>query len=79
MEITVRGHQRCRCYTDCLPDGGILTVTPGTRIEQVLDRLGMSKDEQSQLLIFVNGRPVRTQHELQDADAVVFFHPMAGG
>lgn len=60
-------------------DGGPLDMElhEGTRVDKVLESLGIPADVER--VILVNGRPAETDTALGDGDRVVLFPPVAGG
>ncbi len=52
-------------------------VPPGTRIQDLLDRLDIPEGEAR--LLFVNGRTRRREDALQPGDEVGIFPPVGGG
>lgn len=54
-----------------------ITITPGATVEQVIHELGLPLDKIK--TISVNNEIVKTNYQLQGADAVIFFPTIAGG
>jgi molybdopterin converting factor small subunit len=74
---------RVRCFTGMrrYAPGGKgdfeMAVEEGSRVEALLDRLGVSSDERP--FVAVNGTRAEDDHPLNDGDTIVLFTPADGG
>jgi len=55
----------------------ILDMPPGSRVEDVLNKLGIK--ERIYIIIVKNGNIAKLSDELQDNDKLVIFPPIGGG
>lgn len=79
IEVEVRLYATLRKYSPETGIGGsmILQVPEGTRLSDLLARLGVPQDEVK--MAFVNNRPQDDGYQLHDGDRVALFPPVAGG
>lgn len=79
ITLQVRLYASLRKYQPGLGHGESLQVQlpEGSRIADLLDRLGVPKNETKQ--VFVNGRLQVSDYVLKDGEEVGIFPPIAGG
>jgi sulfur carrier protein ThiS len=77
MKIHVESFATYRDYTRNLPADKSMEVPEGTRVAEVLARLGVPADAPKILL--VNGRARTPDTVLREGDSLVFFPPLEGG
>ncbi len=56
-----------------------LEVPPGSRVGDVMGRLGLKPAQQRYILAYVNGERRQADHPLRDGDTLQLFLPVAGG
>jgi len=75
IEIELRLFATLAQYIPATPER--FKIAHGTRIEELLLKLGIPKEEAK--LIFINGKKQDYDHELQNGDRVGIFPPVGGG
>ncbi len=79
MIVRVRAYATLRRYLPQVALGASVTLDlpPGLTVADVLERLGVPRDEVK--LCFVNGLHREVDHRLDEADELAIFPPVGGG
>ena len=80
LNITIKSyHHEFRSLVDNLSKDGRITLPGNESVSSVLDIIGISKQKQTGLVLFINGRMALMDTKLSEGDTLVFFSPIAGG
>jgi len=74
MRVSVKCYATLSGYQ---PGSGALEIEEGHRLEEVLDRLGLTKDQVK--VAFVNGRHAPLDRSLAEGDQIALFPTVGGG
>jgi len=74
VKIEVHCFATLKKYT---PNSGILEIPEGTKVCEVLEKLGIDKKEVK--VIFINGKHAKLDSELKNQDRLGLFPAVGGG